>query len=160
MTTMWILGAVFTVVGLPFIWIARRAFAKDRRVATWPRTEGVVTSASIEKSTQRITDKNTGLAHYSTAHTPSVRYTYRVNGQSFEGTVISRSGSGRGTTLDAAQACIDKYRPQNQVTVLYDPADPKIAYLEVGRSIGAWILLGFGLVWIGVGVLLWALSFA
>lgn len=156
---MWILGAVFTVVGLPLIWIARRAFANDRMVATWPRTEGVVTSASIEKSTQRITDKNTGLVHYSGVYTPSVRFTYRVNGQPFEGAVISRSGHGMGTTLDAAQACIDKYSPQKQVTVLYDPADPKVAYLEVGRSIGPWILLAFGLVWIAVGVLLWALSF-
>jgi hypothetical protein len=159
MTTMWILGAVFTVVGLPFIWIARRAFAKDRVVAGWPRTDGVVTSATLQTSKERVTDKNTGLAHYRTVYTPSVRYTYSVNGQPFEGTVISRAADGMVTSQDTAQACIDKYPPQKQVTVLYDPADPKVAYLEVGRPIGAWILLVFGLVWIAVGVLLWALSF-
>jgi len=150
---------VFAVVGIPFLWIARRAFARDRLVARWPRADGVVTSTRLETSNRRYREKNTGLDYYRTMYTPSVSYTYSVNGQPFEGTGIARSIDGMTTTQDTAQAIIDRYPAQKQVAVLHDPADPKVAYLEVGRSTGAVILLVFGWFWIAVGALLVALSF-
>src|SRR5262245_10041609 len=83
--TMWILGVAFLVVGTPFIWIASRVFARDRAIGRWPRADGVMTSARLETSTHRYTDKNTGLHSYDTLYTPAVRYTYTVGGQTFEG---------------------------------------------------------------------------
>jgi hypothetical protein len=153
-----ILGFVFLVVGAPFIWLARRAFARDRAMAQWPRTSGVVTSARLESSTHRSTDKNTGLHSYGTLYTPSVRYTYSVGDQTFEGTSIARSLDGCAMPKDEANRIMEKYPPQAQVTVLYDAAAPKTAYLEIRRSIGAIILFAFGLMWIAVGTLLVTLS--
>lgn len=155
---MWILGAVFAVAGLPLIWIARRAFARDRVIASWPRTDGVVTSTRLETSRHRYKE-STGLDTYRTMYTPSVSYTYSVNGQSFEGTGIARSIDGMVTTQDSAQAVLDKYPPRKQVSVLYDPADLKVAYLETRRSTGAVILFVFGWFWIALGALLVGLSF-
>jgi hypothetical protein len=157
MTTMLILGAAFALVGVPFIWIARRAMARDGRVAHWPRADGVVTSATLHTSTQRYTEK-TGLAYDRTMYTPWVCYTYSVNGQRFEGTGISRSIDGILTSRASAQALIDKYVPEKQVSVFYDAADPKVSYLEVGDRVGAMIVLIFGCFWIAVGTLLLVLA--
>lgn len=158
MSAMTIVGLVFLVVGAPFIWLALRVFARDRAIARWPRGNGVVTSAKLETSRHRYTDKNTGLHSYDTLYTPVVRYTYTVGGETFEGTCIARSLDGFAMDHKAAKRITDKYAPETQVAVLYDPADPKSAYLEVRRSIGAIILFGFGLLWIGLGALLVTLS--
>ncbi len=158
MTTMWILGAVFAVVGLPFIWISRRAFARDRMIAGWPRTDGVVTSARLKSSRHRYRER-TGLDTYRTLYTPSVSYTYSVNGQSLEGSGIARSIDGMSTTERSAQAILDRYPVQQQVSVLYDPADSKVSFLEVRRSTGAVVLLVFGSFWIALGAVLVGLSF-
>jgi hypothetical protein len=155
-----IVGLVFLLTGVPFIWIARRAFARDRAIARWPRAGGVVTNATLDTSKHRLTDKNTGLHSYSTYYTPSVRYTYSVGGQTFEGKNIALSVDGVATTQDAAQRFIDKYAPGTQLAVLYDPTDPKTAYLEVGRSVGGIILFAFGLFWLALGTLLLTLAVA
>lgn len=158
MTTMWILGAVFALVGAPFIYIARRAMARDGAVGRWPRTEGVVTSTTLKTSIHRYREK-TGLDFDRTMYTPWVCYTYTVNGQAFEGTGIARSIDGVATSQETAQAVLDRYVPAKQVPVSYDPADPKVAYLEVGDSVGAMILLVFGWFWVALGALLVGLSF-
>ena len=59
----------------------------------------------------------------------------------------------------AAQRVVDAYPVGQSVMVLVDPADPAKTWLEVRRSIGAMILLGFGGLWIGIGVMLVGLSF-
>ncbi len=146
-----IVGVVFMLVGVPFLGIAARVFARDRAIARWPRAAGVVTSARLETSRHRSTDKNTGLHSYSTYYTPSVRYTYTVGGESFEGTSIARTLDGLSTGHEAATRIIEKYPPEARVEVLYDPADPKTSHLEARRSVGAIILSGLGLLFFGIG---------
>lgn len=153
-----IVGLAFLVVGAPFIWWARRIFARGRAIASWPRADGMITSSSLIPSTQRVTDQNTGLASYSTYYKPSVHYTYTVAGQTFEGKSIASSYDGLTTTLKAARRIIDKYASGTQVQVLYDPADPKTGHLEPPRSTGAIIILAFGIFWIALGTLVVTLS--
>ncbi len=155
---MWILGAVFAVVGLPFVWLARRAFARERVIAAWPQTDGVITSATIKTSRHRYKDQNDNY-YYRDGFTPIVRYTYTVDGTTHEGTSIARSLDGLAMDEGAAKKLLEKYAPRRQVRVLYDPADPKTAYLETRRSIGAVILFAFGMLWLGIGALLVVLSF-
>lgn len=159
MMTMWILGAVFALVGAPLVWIARRAMVRDGTVARWPRTEGVVIRTLLKTSTHRHREK-TGLEYDRTMYTPLVWYTYSIDGQRFEGTGIARSIDGVLTAQTTAQAVLDRYPPEKQVAVMYDPADHKASYLEAGDSVGAIILLVFGCFWIALGTLLVALSFA
>src|SRR5687768_1561102 len=118
---MTIVGLVFLLVGSPFIWLAMRTFAKDRAIKRWPRTDGAVTSARLQSSSHRYTDKNTGLHSYGTLYTPEVRYTYSVGGETFEGTSIARSLDRTAMSHDAAQKLMDKYGPETKVAVLYNP---------------------------------------
>lgn len=155
--TLWMLGAVFALVGVPMISLAMRTFALDLTIATWPRTQGVVQSSHVESWEQRYRDQD-GYDQTRTAARPRVTYTYTVDGRALEGTCIHRNDD---TSIDksAAQRDIDKYPAQRQVSVLYDPSDPRTAYLEVRRSIGGVILFAFGGLWIALGLLLTVLHF-
>jgi hypothetical protein len=156
-----IVGCVFVLVGAPFIWLALRRFRRDGVSARWPRAEGAVTAASLTSSRHRVTDQRTGLHSYQTMYTPKVRYTYRVGDEDLEGTSIALAVDDVAMSETAAKTILERYRTGTQVSVLYDPADPKTAHLEVRRSVGAIILLCFGALWIAIGSLVlvaWARS--
>ena len=152
----WILGAVFSVAGLPMVWLSVRAFRRDRAIARWPTAPGVVISSSIDTRRDHSRDKQ-GLSYSYDSYAPVVRYTYRVAGQVLEGDQVTRE-YGWTTSLEPVQACINKYPPGKEVAVLYDPSDPKTAYLETQRSLGAMILFAFGRFWIALGTLLFVLE--
>jgi Protein of unknown function (DUF3592) len=151
--TMWILGAFFVLVGLPFLEIARRAFKRDRAVTGWPRQPGVIHSAVLESWVQTSRDKN-GFDIQYTVYKPVVRYRYTVDGREYESTRVAQAVDDVATGQAAAQQVIDRYAPGTQVMVLVNPGDPTASWLEVQRSVGAVILLAFGALWIAIGVLL------
>ncbi len=153
-----IVGLVFAVVGVPFIWLAMRVFKRDGAIARWPRAEGVVISTNLASSGHRVTDKNTGLHEHRTMYTPSIRYRYRVAGREHEGKNIARAIDGFAMPHDEASRIANKYPPDAKVSVLYDPSDPTTAYLEVRRSVGAFILLGMGALFGAIGVLVLIVS--
>lgn len=152
---LWLLSALFAAVGLPMVWLALRAFARDRAMRDWPRAPGVITSSSVTSRVERVRDKN-GLYYDSTFHDAALRYTYTVGGVTREGTKLSREGSP--TSQAGAQRYVDAYPAQKAVEVLYDPDDPATAYLEVHTSIGAIILLAFGGLWLALAALMAGLA--
>lgn len=151
----WVLGGAFALFGLPLVGLALSTFAKDRRIARWPRAPGTVVSSRIASSTGTTRDKQ-GYSQEYTSYTPEVTYRYVIDGTEYEGSAVAR-GELSTTTRSAVEACVDRYAPGNAIEVLYDPTDPTTAYLEVRRSIGALILLGFGGLLMGIGVLIIAL---
>lgn len=146
------------LVGAPFWWIAGRTFRRDRLSTTWPKTLGRVTASHLESWTQTSRDKN-GFNVTHTVYSPVVRYTYVADGETREGSRVAQAVDGVAMGQAAAQRVVDAYPVGKSVMVLVDPADPAKTWLEVRRSIGAMILLGFGGLWIGIGVLLVGLSF-
>jgi hypothetical protein len=151
-------GLAFALCGVPMLWLAMRAFARDRAIARWPRASGTVQRSWLEKSTSRVTDKNTGLHSYSDYYTPKVHYTYSVGAEIFDGTSISLADDGVRTSHDSAKRVIDRYPAGAKVEVLHDPADPKSSHLETSRSVGGIILFAFGLVLFLLGAALVVLA--
>lgn len=154
---MWALGCVFALVSVPFLWIVWRVVARDRAIRSWPRAPGVIAASYVETSNEQHRDEDGHYRAYTT-HRPHVRYTYSVGGASLEGESVAPSLDGSTVGERAAQAIIDAYPTGRDVMVLYDPSDPKKAHLEVRRSLGAMILLGFGALWLALGALFIALS--
>jgi hypothetical protein len=153
----WILAAVFAVVGLPFILIAMRVFARDRVIAGWPTVQGVIASSQMASDQQQYKDDH-GYWQYRTVYRPVVSFTYTVDGIEMTGTRIARSIP---DAMDRkpAQRYLDRFPAGTQVAVHYDKADPRTAYLEVGRrSTGAVILLVFGCVLLAIAALFLALA--
>jgi hypothetical protein len=153
---LWILGAVFSATGIPMVWLGLHFLGRDRAIARWPSAPGVVISSSIEMARGQGRDKQ-GFSYTYESYTPVARYTYTVGGQELEGDQIARVVESN-TSRDLVQACVDKYPPGKEVMVLYDPSDPKTAYLETRRSLGAMIILAFGGFWIALGTFVLALA--
>ncbi len=90
-----VLFAIFTAIGLGFLfldrWYRRALAAKGR----WPTVEGTIISASLKKVL-----RGTGVYGPYT-HVPEVRNQYVVDGQRYEG---NRVGYGDWGILDAAEA--------------------------------------------------------
>ncbi len=154
-----IVGLSFLVAGLPFLWLARRIRARDRAIARWPRAPGTVTSSKLTTSTHRIEDANTRLYSYQTWYSPSVQFTYVVAGQTYDGRSIARSlDEGLQTSEKSARRIIAPYPAGASIEVLYDPTNPKVAYLEVRGSAGPIIIAGIGLLLMGIGALVLVVS--
>ena len=147
-----LVGGVFALFGLPMIGLALSAFGKDRDIARWPKAKGRVESSGVESYTCTEKDRY-GYYRPHTAFTPRVSYTYTVDGNELLGSAVARVEES--TTNEATvEATVERYPAGAEVMVFYDPDDPSTAYLEVRRSVGAIILLcfGLGLTAIGVGV--------
>jgi hypothetical protein len=145
----WVFGAVFLLTGGIPLFIAIKTFRKDRAIARWPRAPGKITISFVKTSTGTAKDKN-GYAYKYTRHEPVVTYTYTLNGQELTGDCISRHGG-------AASSHMSTWPTGKDVAVLYDPNDPKTAYLETRVSVGAVILAVMGGVFAFVGLLVPAL---
>jgi hypothetical protein len=148
----WAIGGAFALFGLPLVGLALITFAKDRRIAKWPRAPGTIISSRIASSSHTSRDKD-GYSRQYTSYSPEVSYSYAVGGTEYEGSAFARVNVST-TTRAVVAACVDRYPPGQAIRVLYDPTDPTTAYLEVRRSMGAAILLGFGGLLMAIGVLI------
>lgn len=151
------LGGVFALAGAPMVWLAWRTFGRDRAIAAWPKVAGRILGSHVQRTASTYRDQD-GYDRKYTACEPKVRYTYTVGTDVLQGDGIARSIEGTSMGEAMAQRIVDAYPAGRDVMVLYDPSRPQTAYLEVRRSIGAIILMGFGGVLMGIGGLLMVLS--
>jgi hypothetical protein len=146
-----IFGSVFVLTGLVPIWLAARTFAKDRAIAGWPRAPGRVTKSAVTSSTSSAKDQRGYMQSY-TVYEPAVEFTYTVGDRELEGNRLARNVMPSTSVPD-----ISRYPAGADVMVYYDPNDPKTAYLEVHRSLGAVFLTCFGGLFVFIGILVPAL---
>ena len=99
----------------------------------WPTVPGVVTEWRHSDSRGRTS-------------TPSIRYRYRVQSQSYTGALISYD------RFWPDEDRVSTYPEGLQVDVHYDPADPAKAVLEPGPGPGAGLKLLIGLASLAFGV--------
>lgn len=142
-----LVGGVFVLVGLAAILTARKAFAKDRAIASWPRAPGKITVSRIETSTRNVRDQQGYYREYTT-HKPIVQFTYTVAGVELQGNQLARV-----VYVSYKKPDPSRYPPGKDVMVYYDPEDPKTAYLELHRSGAAVVLAVMGGVFTVIGIL-------
>jgi hypothetical protein len=154
--TLWILGGVFALVGLPAAWLALHLFGKDRAIARWPRAPGTIVSSSLGSGHYSARD-HSGYYRTYTSFRPEVRFTYTVEGVEHEGSKVAREVAATNNRR-AVQACVDRYPPGSEVEVYYNPTDPGVAYLETRISIGGVILISFGGLFTAIALLMIAIG--
>ena len=136
-------GLVFTLAGS---YVAYRG-SKSR---TWPVTIGTVLHAEVRREESRRHRGPTTVSYR-----PHVAYRYSVLGQEYQGNVFSMSGSAKLKAEDV-QKLLHPYQKDTQVSVRYNPNNPKDAVLQAGISpnvIGA-ILAGIAMIVLGVAGIL------
>lgn len=130
-----VLGVIFTI---GFVVAIRRAAELHR----WPQTPGrIVQSGTRQFQIRRDKARRTsrGLQRMQTAYMPVVEYTYAVRGQLLSNRSVWADAEVSGSQK-YAQGIARKYPVGTDVSVRYDPADPKRSALEIG-GIGHWLFL-------------------
>lgn len=108
-------------------------------------TTGTIQDVSVER-------RGTGR---SVKYYPTVGFEYTVDDESYENDDLRPGMASKGMSETDATAVTDEYRPDQPVTVYYDPSDPGRSYLRDEPTYAfqvALILLGlvFGVVAVGL----------
>ena len=145
-------GAVFILgfIGAGIFLIYRSVQSRKKAQASqgWPSTAGLINESRVAHSTHTDTDGDS-----SDSYTPYIEYTYQVGGQTYTGRDLT-FGFTQGYGNEAkAQSVLAKYPPGAQVSVYYDPTDPRQAVLE--RQAGGYgVGLVLGIVFLVIGACL------
>jgi hypothetical protein len=150
----WMFGTPFALIGGVMVWIAINSFARDRAVKSWPSTDGIIISSTIEGTWTQVQDQWGHMQAYENCE-PKVRYTYTVNANTTDSNTLEGSKLSRvrtSTSRAEAQKWIDRYPAGKAVKVYYDPKDPASCVLEMKTSVGGVILAAMGGVFLLLGL--------
>lgn len=133
-----IFGLPFLAVGIYAFFSSAHSFYDSMRMASWPQTQGTLTSASIRTSTS----KN------STTYHVAAQYRYWVGGVEYAGNRVAIHG-GSDNVGEFQQRLGNQlelmYSNQEPVPVYYNPGDPADAVLN--RDV-RWEMIGFNSIFI------------
>jgi hypothetical protein len=128
-----ILGGVWVV------WHAAGIARRTRRVRSWPTVHGTITRS--------VVGSNAGAR---TAHGAQIEYSYIVHERGYRGKAI-RPGEPVSSSTSDAQECCMKYPEGASVSVIYNPSNPEVAYLELPQQRARfWAIMGTLLIILGV----------
>jgi hypothetical protein len=146
------LGLFLTAIfGGIFVWVVL-SFVQSRASQRWPSVQGKVLSAGVAEKVGR-TSRGRRTVEYSAA----VVYQYTVDGKEFSSSEMSFGPQQTYSFL--AKKLANQYEEGQEVTVYYDPANPKTAVLRREVMFGGWVfgLAGLLVGFIGLRLLLLAL---
>ena len=139
-------GAVFGLIGIGIsIWgavVLKNAKASE----SWPSVLGEVTESHVVKDTDRDSD-----GRYDTSYHAKVVYRYEVEGAEYTSDTVSFGEHGTDKP-GPANEIVKRYPKDGEVKVHYHPQKPETSVLEPGVTWSSYLILGFGLVFIGGGV--------
>ena len=145
-----IVGGVFFVVGLGLLtgafFIARREY---NILKNWPKVDATVTKSEVTSGRDK---DNT------TMYGTQFEFRYTVNDKEY---LTPASSSYRTSSYVEMKRQADVFAPGTRHTLLYDPADPNDVRYDAGYNFSFFlaptILGGMGIVFSGVGTLVWFL---
>lgn len=123
-------GAIFLLLGLGVSYYGYRLIRKARASAQWPAAQGAIESSTVDVERERERDSD-GDVHYETKYIPQIVYHYRVDGTDYYGDQVS-FGSTSSRNPNRAYRIRDQYSPGMEVSVYYDPENPREAVLQPG----------------------------
>jgi hypothetical protein len=161
-------GIPMFVFGLPVAAIAVGAFcvayfAKLRRQARasagWPLAPGKITRSAVARDVLAVKDDSTGRIRYDDKYRPVVQFVYRVSGRDYFGSGVTGGWTSLHDSPERAEAVVAAYPAGKEISVYYDPEQPRTAVLERGKAVGGFAPLAVGAVFALAGVaMLWVFS--
>lgn len=107
-------------------WHVRHMVTQDR-ATSFPSVQGEITSASVH----RYSSSRRGPSY-----SPSFRYTYEVEGSKYTGSRYRYGGAPSFHNYSTAQKMVNRHPEGSEITVYYNPADPRDAMLSTGVDLG------------------------
>lgn len=117
-----------------------RVWAQKSRY--WSRTTGKVIWAQVESE----------MSEDGKVFFPKILYRYKVNGQRYDGDRIYFGDVNRSEDSIEAEIILEKRRPDDEVTVFYDPSNPRRAVLERGTGPSVNRYMRWGLAFAAFGI--------
>lgn len=139
--------AITLIVGGGFIYVSLSTMATASQMQSWPSVNGTILSSNVTSQIVYNNNPNTGYSQQ-TEYSPSVKYSYVVNGQNLTGDSINQFGFSTGFYSVAQQAAA-KYRVGNQTPVYYNPSNPSQSFLQRSNGTFSW-----GLVFLVMGIVI------
>jgi hypothetical protein len=140
---------IFLVVGAGLTYWGWTILQNARASASWPTADGIVTRSGVSHST----DSDGG-----DSYSPEITYTYSVNNIDQENNTI-KFGENSYSSRRKAEGIAANYPVGKNVTVYYDPEQPDKSVLEPGVSAGSYIVLGIGVFFILLTLILTPIIF-
>ena len=143
------MGVFFAVVGAGAFVHAKRVEKKAEAARFWPTAPGTVkrSSVSLERSGRSASSYNYGNRTYRA----NVQYRYKVGSRSYTGDKILVGGQLQTSLKGGAEQLCQDYPVGAEVEVVYNPDNPREAYLEPRQESSGFIqLVGGGFIAIGL----------
>jgi hypothetical protein len=136
-----VLGSGAFILGLAYIiWISVTK-RRSQGIPNWPQVTGTVIGATVHAFEYETPQ---GIKQ---TYTPLVRYSYVVGGQAYAASRRDMVPYERASysEFEKAEAVIAEYPKASEVSVYYNPANPKQSLLEVPKPAAHNAVLYFGL---------------
>lgn len=140
---------IFLLIGIGLTFWGWNILQNARASAEWPTADGKVTKSEVSYSTD---------ADGGDSYSPEVTYTYTVNNTSYSNNTI-KFGENAYSSRNKAEGIASSYPVGKNVTVYYDPEKPERSVLEPGVSAGSYIVIGIGVFFILITLILIPISF-
>jgi len=141
----------FIVLGGALIFWSVLQVRRAKQSLTWPTVTGIITQANLEDVTLY---REPGKIEYrQPQYKVNVRYNYKVGRRKYTNDKLLVGGVQWGKSHGKAHGMKFQYSSGEEVEVYYNPSNPQDSCLET-RQEGAAILIGVGLIFFCVGVLI------
>jgi hypothetical protein len=139
---------IFLAIGAGLSFWGWNILQNARASASWPTAQGVILSSEVTLSTD---------ADGSDSYSPEVTYRYLALDSSYQNRTIKFGENSYGNRRKA-QDIAARYPVGKSVTVYFDPESPARSVLEPGVSGGSYLVLGIGLFFMVLALVLTPIS--
>jgi hypothetical protein len=144
-----VVSVAFVVLGYHVAFhLGKPALDKARQTTTWPTVEGKIESSAVTQHQDNSNPDSSG-----TLYSANVRYSYAVNGRTYQSSTIWSGTHYSSSSSGEQQQIVARYPPGKAVPVYYDPEHPEEAVLEPGVFFTSYILYVAGWVVFVIGIL-------
>lgn len=143
---------VFIGIGIGMLVKLMKIFSKASLSKNWHATPGKIISSELDAQT--TTDED---GYQTTTYIAKILFEYQVDKTSFKGECINFDYGMRTSNKGKQQSIVEQYPAGSQVTVYYDPDDPKQAVLEKAVN-GVFTTIMVSAVFILIGVIVAVMS--
>jgi hypothetical protein len=146
-------GTLFVLIGAMLLLVGGWSAMQGFETNNWPRV-----AATIVDSKVSVTEDNNHDSRHTSRHDSlylAVAYVYEVGGQQYTAGGLERGTFGAGNEYPVRKLWGTPYEGQ-KVTAAVNPSDPSEAYLVPGVSGLAYLIVGVGLTFFLIGLMMFA----
>ena len=140
---------IFLVVGAGLSFWGWNILQNAKASTSWPTAQGQIIKSEVTRSRD-------GEGHDS--YSPEVTYTYLAKKRAYKSYAI-KFGENSYDNKSMSEKIAAAYPVGKKVSVYYNPEDPDNSVLEQGVTIGSYIVLGIGVLFVAIGLFVPPIAF-